>query len=46
MVKFLLGIVTAAGVGKWIDSKTESPGIKLISNLLLFWGVYQILRRK
>ncbi|MCX4348230.1 MAG: hypothetical protein OSJ76_00410 [Alphaproteobacteria bacterium] len=46
MVKFLLGIATAAGVGKWIDSKTDNTGVRLVSDLLLFWGLYKFLRRK
>lgn len=46
MVKFLLGVVAAAGVGKWIEAKTSSKPLEYASNVLLLIGLFKFLRRK
>lgn len=46
MVKFLLGMVTAAAGGKFIEAKTGSKPLEYASNILLFFGLYKLLGRK
>jgi hypothetical protein len=46
MVKFLLGMVAAAAGGKFIEAKTGSKPLEYASNVLLFFGIYNLLRRK
>lgn len=45
MVKFLLGIVTAAGFGKWIESKTSSKPLEYVSNAVLLLILFKLMRR-
>lgn len=46
MIKFLLGMVTAAGAGKWIESKTDNKPLSVVSEILLCFVLIKILRRK
>ena len=46
MIKFLFGVVTAAGVGKWIESKTDNKPLSVVSEILLCFTLIKLLRRK
>ena len=45
MVRFLLGIVTAAGFGKWIETKTSSKPLEYISDAVLLFILFRLMRR-
>lgn len=45
MVKFLLGVVTAAGFGKWIETKTSSKPLEYVSNAVLLLILFRLMRR-
>lgn len=46
MVKFLLGMVAAAGLGQWIGAKTQSKPLEYAANLLTIFALFKFLRSK
>lgn len=46
MVKFLLGMVAAAAGGKWLESKTGNKPLEYVSNILIFFSLYKLLKRR
>ena len=46
MVKILIGVVGGLGFSKWIESRQENKLVSLGSELLFYFVLYKLLRRK
>lgn len=46
MVRLLIGVIGGLSFSKWIESKQENKLVSIGSEILLFFVLYKLLRRK
>lgn len=46
MVRLLIGVIGGLSLSKWIESKQENKLVSIGSEILLFFVLYKLLRRK